>query len=194
MANTTPWTAKRSRKWCCGRRGVSPLDGRAPGNGVDGQRVVVTRHLEPYRGRRKMRPERSDWRDAEAGLRARCYERRRLHRNPADVHTRQQRIATNALAPPQRSFPSLVHQWKPGTWLEEACRRVRKEGAVGMDGQSAVAFEAERDGHLEWLREAVQSGRYRVPLVPSACIPKGDGCSQRPIGIPTLAKSSGSGR
>lgn len=109
-----------------------------------------------------------------------------MHRNPEDVYTRQQRIAANARAHPERAFTSLAHHMDRA-WLEEAYRRVRKDGAVGVDGQTAAAFEADRDGHLERLRAAVQSGRYRAPPVRRVYIPKGDGRSQRPIGIPTLA-------
>lgn len=107
-------------------------------------------------------------------------------RNPDDVYTRQQRIAANARAYPERSFTSLAHHVDLA-WLEEAYRRARKDGAVGVDGQTAAEFETDLHGHLEQLREAVQSGRYRAPPVRRVYIPKGDGRTQRPIGIPTLA-------
>jgi group II intron reverse transcriptase/maturase len=103
-----------------------------------------------------------------------------------DVSTRQQRIAANARAYPERSFTSLAHHLDRA-WLEEAWRRVRKDGAVGVDGQTAAAFEGQREAHLERLREAAHTGRYRAPPVRRVHIPKGDGRSTRPIGIPTLA-------
>lgn len=109
-----------------------------------------------------------------------------MPRNPENVYTRQQRIAANARAHPERAFTSLAHHIDRA-WLEEAYRRVRKDGAVGVDGQTASAFEADFDNRLEQLREAARSGCYRAPPVRRIHIPKGDGRSQRPIGIPTLA-------
>jgi len=109
-----------------------------------------------------------------------------MHRNPDDVSTRQQRIAANARAHPQRSFTSLAHHLDRA-WLEEAWRQVRKDEAVGVDGQTAAAFEADLDEQLDQLREAAHSGTYRAPPVRRVHIPKGAGRSTRPIGIPTLA-------
>ena len=102
------------------------------------------------------------------------------------VSTRQQRIAENARAHPERSFTSLAHHLDRD-WLMEAWHRVRKGGAAGVDGETAAEFEAALETNLERLREAAHSGRYRAPPVRRVHIPKGDGQTTRPIGIPTLS-------
>lgn len=71
-------------------------------------------------------------------------------------------------------------------WLKEAYRRVRKGGAVGVDGVTAANYEADLEANLSSLLERFKSGRYRAPAVRRVHIPKGDGRSTRPIGIPTL--------
>lgn len=70
-------------------------------------------------------------------------------------------------------------------WLHEAYRRTRKDGAVGVDGQSADAYGQQLESNLRSLLERAKSGSYRAPPVRRVYIPKGDG-SQRPIGIPTF--------
>jgi RNA-directed DNA polymerase len=52
------------------------------------------------------------------------------------VSTRQQRIAELARQAPQMAFTSLNH-YIDREWLKEAYRRTRKDGAVGVDGQTA---------------------------------------------------------
>jgi group II intron reverse transcriptase/maturase len=72
-------------------------------------------------------------------------------------------------------------------WLEAAYRRTRKDGAVGVDGVTAEAYEADLQANLSDLLERFKSGRYRAPPVRRVHIPK-DGTKKatRPIGIPTL--------
>jgi retron-type reverse transcriptase len=73
-----------------------------------------------------------------------------------------------------------------GSWLEEAYRRTRKDGAVGIDGQSATTYGCDLQANLERLLEQAKSGNYHAPPVRRVYIPKGDGKSARPIGIPTF--------
>lgn len=101
------------------------------------------------------------------------------------VSTKQQRIAKLGKQFPARSFTSLAHHLDLD-WLREAYRRTRKDGAVGVDGQSAAMYEQDLTGHLASLLERAKSGSYRAPPVRRVHIPKGDGRSTRPIGIPTL--------
>jgi group II intron reverse transcriptase/maturase len=70
-------------------------------------------------------------------------------------------------------------------WLREAMRRVRKDAAVGVDGQSWTDYEANLEGNLQGLLERFKQGTYVAPPVRRVHIPKGDGRT-RPIGIPTL--------
>lgn len=70
-------------------------------------------------------------------------------------------------------------------WLREAWRRTRKDGAVGVDGQTAQAYEANLEGNLQSLLNRAKSGTYKAPPVRRVHIPKGRH-KTRPIGIPTL--------
>jgi RNA-directed DNA polymerase len=72
-------------------------------------------------------------------------------------------------------------------WLQEEYRRTRKDGAAGVDGQTAAMYAADLEGNLEGLLGRAKSGEsYRAPPVRRVFIPKGDGDQQRPIGIPTF--------
>jgi group II intron reverse transcriptase/maturase len=71
-------------------------------------------------------------------------------------------------------------------WLKEAFRRTRKDGAAGVDGQTAAEYAAQLEGNLRSLLDRAKSGTYRAPPVRRAHIPKGSGPETRPIGIPTF--------
>jgi group II intron reverse transcriptase/maturase len=100
------------------------------------------------------------------------------------VSTRQQRIAELAEKHPQLSFTSLAYHIDM-EWLKEAYRLTRKDGAAGVDGQTAADYERDLAGNLKGLLERFHTGRYVAPPVRRAYIPK-DGGEKRPIGIPTL--------
>jgi len=102
------------------------------------------------------------------------------------VFTRQQRIATLAKQSQERAFLSLNHylDWH---WLETAFGRTRKDGAVGVDGQTAAAYEANLETNLQSLLDRAKSGTYFAPPVRRVHIPKGPGSTEtRPLGIPTF--------
>lgn len=71
-------------------------------------------------------------------------------------------------------------------WLREAYRRTRKDGARGIDGQSAEQYAQDLESNLRGLLDRAKSGMYRAPPVRRVHIPKGDGSQTRPIGIPTF--------
>jgi retron-type reverse transcriptase len=71
-------------------------------------------------------------------------------------------------------------------WLREAYRRTRKDGATGVDGQTAAEYAANLEENLRSLLERAKSGTYRAPPVRRVQIPKGEGKETRPIGIPTF--------
>jgi group II intron reverse transcriptase/maturase len=72
-------------------------------------------------------------------------------------------------------------------WLTEAYGRTRKSGAPGVDGQTAEQYALELDSNLQSLLNRAKTGdTYRAPPVRRVYIPKGDGESMRPIGIPTF--------
>jgi len=71
-------------------------------------------------------------------------------------------------------------------WLKEAFRRTRKDGAVGVDGQTAQDYAENLEANLQSLLSRAKAGDpYKAPPVRRVFIPKGDG-SQRPLGIPTF--------
>ena len=70
-------------------------------------------------------------------------------------------------------------------WLREAHRRTRKDGATGVDGQTADEYAAHLEDNLRSLLARVKSGTYRAPPVRRAYIPKDSG-EMRPLGIPTF--------
>ena len=109
-----------------------------------------------------------------------------MHRNPTNVSTKQERIATLARQSPQMAFTSLAHHMDLA-WLLEAFYRTRKNGAVGVDGQSWHEYEQNLEENLQSLLDRAKSGTYRAPPVKRVYIPKaGDPTQKRPIGIPTL--------
>jgi group II intron reverse transcriptase/maturase len=70
--------------------------------------------------------------------------------------------------------------------LREAYRLTRKNGAVGVDGQTAEEYENNLEENFKSLLERLKSGTYKAPPVRRVYIPKGDGKKKRPIGIPTF--------
>jgi group II intron reverse transcriptase/maturase len=70
--------------------------------------------------------------------------------------------------------------------LREAYRRTRKDGAPGIDGQTAAEYEANLEENLQSLVDRLKSGSYRAPPVRRVYIPKADGKTKRPIGVPTF--------
>lgn len=104
---------------------------------------------------------------------------------PASVSTKQKRIAELARQMPDKAMTSLSYHMDL-EWMIEAYRRTRKDGAVGIDGQSAEQYEANLVDNLGSLLDRAKSGDgYKAPAVRRVYIPKADGTS-RPLGIPTL--------
>ena len=102
-----------------------------------------------------------------------------------DVSTKLQRIAKLAQDAPDMAFTSLAHHMDLA-WMREAHRHTRKDGARGVDGQSAEQYAERLEDNLQSLLNRAKSGTYRAPPVRRVHIPKGDGPQTRPIGIPTF--------
>ncbi len=101
------------------------------------------------------------------------------------VSTGRCRIAEIAKDYPEERLVSLAHHidlW----WLNEAYERTRKDGAKGIDGQTAEDYKAHLRENLESLKERAKSGTYRAPAVRRVHIPKAGSTETRPIGIPTF--------
>ena len=92
-------------------------------------------------------------------------------RRPDPVSTKQQQIAELAKQNPQMGLFSLAHHINL-RWLYEAYLRVRKNGATGVDGQTAADYSAHLGDNLRSLLERAKSGTYRAPPVRRVHIPK----------------------
>lgn len=103
-----------------------------------------------------------------------------------NVSTKLERIAKLAKQMPGVALTTLAHHIDL-EWLHEAYRRTRKNGAVGVDGQTAAEYAANLQANLKALLDRAKSGdNYRAPPVRRVYIPKGDGDKTRPIGIPAF--------
>jgi group II intron reverse transcriptase/maturase len=107
-------------------------------------------------------------------------------RGSITVSTKLERIAKLARDMPQAALTTLAHHIDLD-WLREAYRRTRKDGATGIDRQTADEYARNLDDNLRSLLERAKSGSYVAPPVRRVHIPKaGDGSQTRPIGIPTF--------
>jgi RNA-directed DNA polymerase len=69
--------------------------------------------------------------------------------------------------------------------LREAHRRVRRDGATGVDQMTAEEYDRNLEANIAALHARLREGRYHAPPVRRVRIPKGNG-KTRPIGIPTF--------
>ncbi len=101
------------------------------------------------------------------------------------MSTAGSRIAELAKQAPSMAFTNLSQYLTYGTLLL-ALARTRRDGAVGVDGQTFEAYAENSESKLRDLLNRAKSGTYRAPPVRRAYIPKGTGTETRPIGIPTV--------
>lgn len=73
------------------------------------------------------------------------------------VYRRQERIATLAKQSREFGFLSLNHHFDRN-WLETAFARTRKDGAVGVNRQTAADYSRDLEGNLESLLDRAKSG------------------------------------
>ena len=95
-----------------------------------------------------------------------------------------QQIAELSRKNPRWVFTTLAHHIDLDL-LREAYRRTRKDGAVGVDGQTAEDYGENLEANLGSLLDRMHTGSYYAPPVRRAYIPKADG-SSRAIGIPSF--------
>ncbi|WP_437597977.1 group II intron reverse transcriptase/maturase [Sorangium sp. So ce590] len=98
------------------------------------------------------------------------------------VCTKLERIAELARQAPTMVLTTLAHHIDLD-WMREAYRRTRKDGAPGVDRQTAEQYAEQLEDNLRSLLERAKAGTYRAPPVRRVHIPKGNG-ETRPIGIP----------
>ena len=103
---------------------------------------------------------------------------------PDPVYTKQQRIAELARNCPDMAFTNLAHHIDM-EWMLTAHARTRRDGAVGVDGQTAAEYEVNLEANLQNLLNRAKSGTYKAPPVRRVHIPKaGSATETRPLGIP----------
>src|SRR4030042_373011 len=130
-------------------------------------------------------PERAPWREATRQVTTPLEGNMPETPNSESVLTRQQRIAMLAKQSPQMAVTAL-NRYLELAWLREAFHRTRKDGAVGVDGQTWADYAENLEENLRLLLDRAKSGTYRAPPVRRVYIPKGTGGGTRPTGIPTL--------
>jgi RNA-directed DNA polymerase len=104
--------------------------------------------------------------------------------NLDNISTRLQRIAELAKSAPTMAIRTLAHHIDV-EFLRVAYQETRKDGAAGVDDQTAAAYAANLESNLESLLDRFKSGTYFAPPVRRVEIPKSDG-GKRPLGIPTF--------
>ena len=100
------------------------------------------------------------------------------------VSTKLNRIAELARKMPGVALRTLAHHIDMEL-MREAYRQTRKDGAVGVDGQTAGEYERELESNLKDVIDRFKSGTYFAPPVKRAYIPKADG-GERALVIPTF--------
>jgi group II intron reverse transcriptase/maturase len=101
-----------------------------------------------------------------------------------NVSTKLQRIAELARKAPMMAIRTLAHHIDV-EFLRVAYQQTRKDGAVGVDEQTAANYAANLERNLQSLLDRFKSGTYYAPPVRRVEIPKPDG-TKRPLGIPTF--------
>jgi len=100
------------------------------------------------------------------------------------VNTRKRRIMNAAQK--HRGVPLVsLHHHMDLNWMHEAFRRIRKDAAPGVDGQSVADYSEELTGKLKNLMKRAKDGTYKPPPVKRAWVPKNEK-EDRPIGLPTV--------
>jgi RNA-directed DNA polymerase len=89
------------------------------------------------------------------------------------VSTKLEQIAKLAREMPQAALTTLAHHIDID-W-HKAYRRTRKDGATGVDRQTADEYASKLEENLRSLLERAKSGSYVAPPVRRLHIPKGDG-------------------
>lgn len=101
------------------------------------------------------------------------------------VSTKLQKIAEMSNRSPGMVITTLAHHIDV-EFLKQAYQRTRKDGATGIDNQTAEQYGENLTENLTRLHDRLKKGEYKAPPVRRAYIPKADRRKKRPIGIPTF--------
>jgi RNA-directed DNA polymerase len=133
------------------------------------------------------------WREGASVLR--CHQRGRDDgglavslATPERIRTLQRRLYVKAKKEPQFRFYALYDKIYRWDILDHAYRLVRANaGAPGADGVTFEQIEAAGvEAFLRAIQRELQEGTYRADPVRRVEIPKPDGRSTRPLGIPSI--------
>lgn len=100
------------------------------------------------------------------------------------VSTRQQHIAETAKKNAGGALTTLSHHIDE-LWLREAYRRIRRDSAPGVDGQTVAEYGEGLSAKLKSLEARAKTGTYRAPPAKRVHIAKNE-TETRPIGMPTV--------
>jgi len=103
--------------------------------------------------------------------------------NPVSLSTTLRWIAESAKNR-EWTFRTLAHHINPEL-LHDSYRRVRKDAAPGIDGQTAKEYEANLEANLQALYERLKEQKYRAPVARRVWIPK-DENGKRPLDLTTF--------
>ena len=99
---------------------------------------------------------------------------------PRTVSTKQRPIAEFAKQMPGVGLTGLSHHMD--RWMREAYQRTRKDGAPGIDGETAKDCEEDLpENPRSLLNPAKEGDTYRGPPVRRVYITKGEGMSRKPL-------------
>ena len=105
--------------------------------------------------------------------------------SPISVSTKLQRIAELARQSPSMVLTTLAHHIDE-EFLREAYRRTRKDGAPGVDRQTAEEYAAELEVEPPLAARPLQVGDVPGTASEAGAHPEGRREKTRPIGIPTF--------
>jgi len=100
------------------------------------------------------------------------------------VTYRRRRIVMAAQKYRDEPLTALSHHMDLN-WMHEAYRRVRKDAAPGVDGQTVEGYGENLVANLRDLITRAKEGSYKAPPVKRAYVPKNEK-EDRPIGLPTV--------
>jgi RNA-directed DNA polymerase len=114
---------------------------------------------------------------------ARSEETPTVPRNEESVITKLHRIAEKARKEPSFKFTSLYHLMNEEL-LRGCFKRLRKDAAAGIDGETKETYAANLDANLSDLIDRLHRMAYIPQAVRRTYIPKPGSTKQRPLGIP----------
>jgi RNA-directed DNA polymerase len=105
-----------------------------------------------------------------------------------DVSEMQRKLSQWATENPQEKYRELYHLLCHEVWLRVAQHYVNSNQGretAGVDGRTMSNFNADVDGNIKRLSEALKAKIFEPMPVRRVYIPKANG-KRRPLGIPTI--------